>query len=981
MQIQLSHNQNHRKDIDVTTRDFRLIEGKAGYAVRVGERVVGFSGEDVSAVSLKVAEGRLHIQLQSEAGDPLGEYQIPSTDLLRQDLRTLSQSGIYFSPHEIDELQNLMRLTMSGSVSRQEILLILDEISHLAPNLEGVGTIDAGDVYPDLNQQVRKLMGVMPDDIQRFVILNNMDRFGDDIWNAFHLISKVDTQKHPTMTRFLAGESAFTYVAAAEMKEIAANNPLQRTHPIGKLDVTAFQNLMRQLAGVQVEGDYRTIRFTPPLAKMIFNHFDLTIPDFSAAPTFEELEANFMARLKASHPFPGKDEDPLKKHLLRFLDTSKYKELADFLGGKPGTSFSTEAKEGFLHFLKNPPKGKPTQTPLSIGDKAYDRLLHFARNQKLDIPQLLQNHPNHTMKNDPSDPVFLGQLSKDWGKLNRSERLAMFVLDHLDPVSNSPLFRYFDGGQKGLSKLTPSLERDLQNLITRPRIPDVKGGLTQFEPKRFEELVRFLNRSTQAEAPEDYLPTNPRLRKALYELVGGDEQMAPEPLLESDEPRDLRPRVAPDKLNTKVLAKAILHSITGLRGEARDGRLTMQLKQHLTHFRQVAILDQTWKGERLMQFIQDGSLNPHKGTRELSKTLRQLSGLLGGRDQDPSWDVWRQNPKALKPGQRPTFQEKIMAEKDGLERYFHLDRNLPERADNLTSRVEDLGWMRRMEELASRLDRHRDNNPARLQAALKRVANALEELSGIFTKGGGTHMEYHGDSPLSQGKLKQFSAFRDAVLQGQNPDVSELFEGPFLRSEFSSAEPQQQLEMKRLEPLFKEALSRFETEPQQVLEKLMDALVKPNEVSSNDAGHRIRQLVANLHDFNQHQNLNQQPMYLSLPLKWGEEESEMELAYFRLPGGDKKKRFLVVIHLDFESWGHLRVDVLKDGEQLSATFWVSTLRMSTHLQRDMQRLRDRLAAQGTDDVDLRVKLEPKRAEKPVSQLCLPDHDGEVDVQI
>jgi len=123
-------------------------------------------------------------------------------------------------------------------------------------------------------------------------------------------------------------------------------------------------------------------------------------------------------------------------------------------------------------------------------------------------------------------------------------------------------------------------------------------------------------------------------------------------------------------------------------------------------------------------------------------------------------------------------------------------------------------------------------------------------------------------------------------------------------------------------------------------------------------------------------------MYMSLPLKWGEQESEMELAYFRLPGsGEKKRRFLVVIHLDFEQWGHLRVDALKEDEQISATFWVSSTAMCEHLKRDMAILRKSLSSQGVDSLDLSVKIEAKRAQKPVSQLCLPSHDGELDVQI
>ena len=89
----------------------------------------------------------------------------------------------------------------------------------------------------------------------------------------------------------------------------------------------------------------------------------------------------------------------------------------------------------------------------------------------------------------------------------------------------------------------------------------------------------------------------------------------------------------------------------------------------------------------------------------------------------------------------------------------------------------------------------------------------------------------------------------------------------------------------------------------------------------------------------------------------------------------------MVIHLDFEEWGHLRVDALKEHESLAATFWVENKKMHHLLLRDLHHLEDRLEEAGMGDVALTVKIEPQRASRPVAELCTPKHDGQLDLSI
>lgn len=975
MQIQLPVPMPKSGDLKVTTRDFRVVEGNHGYAVHLGDRVLGFSGDDVAAVALKVEAGRLHISLQGEGGVALREYQVPSTDLLRQDLHNLSSAGIYFSPRESEELRNLMRLSMTGSVSRQEILLILDEISHMAPELAGTGRIDAGDLYPDLAKQVRQLMGAMPDDIQRYVLLSNRDQFSDQVWQAVCLLSKLDSERYPALTRFLAGETGFTYVTAAELREAVAYNPLNRPVPLTAVELGPFRQLVDLLGEFTVSGETRLPVFPQAVARMLFEHFPFQIPDFSAADSFEELEARLLDRL-ASQPAPGANSqtDNLRELLRQRLDVHRYRELADFLNGRPNALFGTEAREGLLHFLRHPPDGPAATTLGSIGEAAWQRITTFLRNQQVDLAALPSAWSTNT--DTPHERL---DLAKAFGSLSRERRLALFVMDHLDPVRDPELFQHFDTPRAGLTRLTPALEKALQAFLDRGFPPPVHGGLSQFQRSRFENLAEHLRARGELELPAGYLPLNGHLRRALADL---DRPAPPEPAA----PIDPRPRIAPERRDLHSLGQILLDQMQGYPAEVQDQRLTMLLRQHLQRFAQVAVLDRVWQGESIAREALEKPAPTPPELRAVAAELRAVADRLSGESNELSWSLWRRprlSPDALPAGVRPSVEQRLLRDFEGPERYLQLDRALPERGREFDRQVEELSWVRRLQELAERLERHAEQGGARQHSALERSRQALVELRELLLHDGQGTWEFHGDSPLSREKFEQFRDFREALLKGRAPTPDKLFEAPFLRDNFgSAAEQRQQQEMRRLEPLFRETLQRFDREPAQVLDRLLDALTRPHEVSRGEAGQRVQQLVTNLHDFNQHQNLNQQPMYLSMPLKWGDAQSEMELAYFRLPGGSENKhRYLVVIHLDFDRWGHLRVDALREGEQLSATFFVANSRMRMHLNGELPRLQQALSRQGVGEIHLSVKQEPAKAESRVADLCLPRHDGELDFKV
>jgi len=949
-----------------------VIEGKSGVAVKVGDRLVGFSGEDVSSVSLEFKEGSLHIRLHSDQGAHLGEYHIPGADNLRKQMDSLTNSQLYFSAQEQDELVNLMRLSMSGSISKTDILMLLDEISHIAAAVNQPAAIDAGDLYPDLARQVQELLKVMPDDIQRLVLLSNREAFPADLWNTFHFLSKVDAATDHFTVKFLAGSIPLSPKVVAEWSQIALRNGLNQPTPFPTLSPEALQLLNTQLSGKFVSGNSHFFDFAPALAKTIFQNHHLTIPNFAGASSFEALEQDFFIQTQAA---AGRNKDPLAANLAQFLDTNKYRELADFLTGKPGAPFSLAVREGLSHFLRNMPHQMPQHKLSSLDPNAFVRLkTHMERSPQAHLLKHAAKHPTPPVSSD-----LQLKVADKFSNLSAADRLALFTLDRLDPNHHSSLFKYFQEPH-GLSKMTGVLEKQLHDFLKQQSFPDVHDGLTHFDKERFQELSQFMKGFPKLAVPRGFLPGNPDLTQAL--LSG----------LKPDPPPAIHGAPKPNRGNALMrlgkdameLAKLIENSISALPPDEQNTRLTGLLRSHLKHFPKVALLDQVWKAEQHISDIVGGRGDVHRASHRLATALADMTDILSGDPEaEIDWDLWKQEKhnRLNKEDPRPSLRDKLMTEKKGLHRYFLMDKWLPNKGEGLTEKVENLSWMQRLEKMLQQVETSRGGNHLELLKTLERLKPLMRDLADFAREGDPSEWRVHGKSPLTKKKLRQFETFRQDLLKGDKPDPDGLFKGPFLRSEFGEqAESMQRLEMKRFEPLFKEALARFASEPDELITQMMEIL-KP-QTDTADATSRVRSLMESMRDFNQHQNLNQEPMYLSLPLKYNEQHCEMELAYFRLPGEKKdKKRFLVVIHLDFESWGHLRIDALKDADQLAATFWVENTKMHQVVLKQLHKLEDRLEEAGMGEASVNVRIAPQRATQSVAELCIAPHDGQVDLTL
>ncbi|CAM2011686.1 flagellar hook-length control protein FliK [Acanthopleuribacter pedis] len=1130
--------------------------GNAGYGVRVGERLVGFAGEPVQSVALSFDSGAMQIELQAAGGQSLGSVQVPNAAALKQNSELLREHGVVFGADDQEQLANLMQLSLNAGVSRGDMVLLLDEITHRAPEIQAPQTINIDSLYPELKMKVEQLVGAMPEEIQRFVLLSNRDAMPDADWQALQLVNKVDPRLDPALYRFLSGEGALDNRALLELPKVAAREPMAPPPLNAQLRLSAFLQLRDLLTTLepplQVAGGPAWVRFTPDLVSHFLKNLDLTIPNFAAAESFDELERLFW--LDQSQAGPSEKRSPLALKLLQNLDVGSFRRLGAFLTGQPGAVFNGETRAELDFFLKNMPDQAAANRLSTLDPKALARVEHHLRNhapQALAAMEAAQSQQKATALLAPQNAQRLQQMLDAFAGRSAADQTAFFVLDRLDPVKQAGLFDFFNGDHR-LAKMTPSLERDLDAFLKAGDFPRVSQGLAQLKAERFAALSDYLAQHHAGLKPEGFFPGNGVLRAAL--LPNAAEALSPadadyaarrahfkemEPLLRgapaealdreltkllrgqlidfkriamidqawqaealtlsmidggSIEPNGLnqlvdrlktmrylltqdrrqpleniqwdlwrRPEVhlsggGEVPLETRVrgeesgfsrylwldrhLAEAgtgevplfdenervaridrflnslrlsgggerllpvlqhnrallqelatvgtqepalmvepLTAAVNGMEAEQANQRIDRFLKQHLSKYTRVAMLDQTWELSRLADAAAAGKMAPGDAAGAMARGLRDLIGVLQqDGEKAPGWRLWQREPEPVKGEQdpRPRLQDRLIREEKGLFRYLAMDHYLPDRDESLAERLREMGWMRRLERLSEQLARLRDGDLGSLNKLLGKNKALLAELVRSALEGETHDWNFRTKSPLNGLKARQFETFREQILQGQKPDPGNLFQGPFLRSEFGErAEELQARAMKNIEPKFREALSRLDVNQQEALARLA-------QMAGSDAGDvaaRLSQTLELVRDFNQMQNLNESPMYLNLPLRFGDQDSEMELAFMRLPGRRAKHQFLVILHLDFPVYGHLRVDALKDRNQLFATFWVETPRMHHRILADLHVLEDQLEALGMGETELTVKVGPERATRSVAEMISEDDDSRLDLSI
>jgi flagellar hook-length control protein FliK len=167
----------------------------------------------------------------------------------------------------------------------------------------------------------------------------------------------------------------------------------------------------------------------------------------------------------------------------------------------------------------------------------------------------------------------------------------------------------------------------------------------------------------------------------------------------------------------------------------------------------------------------------------------------------------------------------------------------------------------------------------------------------------------------------------------------------------------------------------------ELMQKLVQLMGKHGHQGESMQGipEKMLHFMDRMHEWNRFQNLNQAPLFFCIPLD-GQNPQKLEILYKPLHHSKNNKKFLVVLHLDFEGTGHLRADILKENQKLTATLWAGSKEMEKKLNQELPKLTSRFRKAGLEHVQLSVVESIAHAERKPAELVKSYHEGVFDLE-
>lgn len=928
--------------------------------LRLGRHVVGFSKNP--DVQIEFQTGEKGITLRDVAGDRV--LRIPALQDVEQAAMELARRGLTFSQADRETIETVVRSALVSSPGVAELQMMMDELARAAPasTVREVSYVHAG-----ISGRESHLLRLFPEEVQTLLLLSNLQNLPPGLAEAYRWMDKIQPEVDTLAMRFIRGEIPFSDSVARAMLQIAQRPSDSGSPGSVTLDHQAMLDLARWIDREQISLTGQNFGFSPAVLAHALTHFDLIIPEnlqHEDAPSLlSHLRAGFASQRMAHNAL----ETKWIQFLEQYLQAALFPDLARFLSGQGPAHVGPEIRTQALELLKQPVQ--EASDPLTWNTtRALDLLKHLLQssaNTGMDANAISQRlSPGHTAL--PTGTALL-DLMRVLQTMSPSERQAVWILDRVDAQAHPLVHRFFSHAGPS-APMHPSIARGILELLATPNLSSAVHGLEAVTREHISRLSDFLGRTGFPAPPaEEAFPMREALRQTLLEhaqLFGTSPRASSGPVSW----RKLWVDITGDKAPKGFEARLSLLERNAHRLNDSDVNrlLTGLLKRHLAHFHEVAALDHVFQAQHTLK-----GEAPQEGP--MSSLLHRLQALLLRKEPDRlMWTLWKAFGADEASG---SALKAVLGDVKGMKTYPMLDslvdRDFEHRSflGKLIPVAERLGSLARTLETGQPLPKAIDTQA---------LWNDLEQLVKILiTKKYGIEPQTAWLSPEKMRMLETLKA------QLPHPDAqlwNAFFQPPF---QSEDASPERRLFFKRLmarlQPQLEAAVQRAQVDTRDIASQLERFLsssphtAKPGAERPVDA---ITRFLETVRDFNQFQNLNDGPLYLSIPWQFQEHRGHLDLMLFK-PRRQQTaaRRYVVAIHLDFEAWGHLRVDAVKDRQDLSATFWAETPRMLSLIRRHLPRLASRIEAHGLLRVSLEARLSPQRACQTAADLCQL-HDGD-----
>jgi len=899
------------------------------WTVRFGDRVLDYTRAEMGHVEIDSEHGR--IKLFDPSGSLISNRHVPSIETLVAELDQLSGQQIGISRELASEF---IRLFSSKSLEPADLELIQHELEQLIPeDVLPPKTLNL--INADLN--LAKLLNMLPAEMIQMTLDFSLENMGEPMVSLQNLLSRVDAIKDPEITAFLAGRK-FTFSQILPLLEelVSRTQVLVLDHP-GEFQVPAINQLLDWLADHPVPPALGGS--TPPALHELFqNTAMLQIPEFSLFDSLESMEHEWY--LQNALKMDRNPSFRIEQILLENLSPEHFPELHRFLGTRMPFIEEIHGTE-LQNLLQTRPLG--THTPLEpIPMRQIQILLNKAAGYS-------------GWEQAPHLKTAELEVLRKFAQFSPLQKTGFWLLDHLS-VKQTPLLTSFFDPAHPAGLFTRTVRQEIKQLmhqsrfeVSRPPLMDARNGLDlSFLHERFGKLLSHLSGTGKLPGLSSYRPLTPLVR----ELV---EQMEP-PI--HHQKRESLSRIWKNHISSTLPKKLEQALEIMLKQEfplpLQDKLFNALLRRKFPNFRTLRLLDQTMGLKQALQ-----AEHPDM----LPARMSQVQSAIHGEPIE-RWHLLR-----MQGGERAELLPDSFSAKSNLPEFIkEMKQTLLEWPRSFQEKLQFLNHARILTHFEKEMTLRDGQSDPSNQLSQSNLKAWVDDFMLFLTQRGKTNwtrgFPASGKHPIhenlidEQGQMtdKAYQALKDAGFSNHAiKDVKELL-----------------TQMER----------HHDVQPEkELMQKLVQLMGKHNFQGESMQGipEKMLHFMDRMHEWNRFQNLNQAPLFFCIPLE-GQNPQKLEILYKPLHNAKENKKFLVVLHLDFEGTGHLRADILKENQKLTATLWAGSKKMEEKLKQKLPMLKSRFLKAGLEHVHLSVVESVAHAERKPAELVKSYHDGVFDLE-
>lgn len=901
------------------------------WKLRIGEQTLGFATDQAAQASVDLKGGA--VQLSDARGVPVNRVPLPDLQALLQEAARLNIDSVAI---RADQVPDFLRWLTTQSLRESDLRLFLAQLQTMVPS-EAAQQSRQISVQAALSShflgiepaQMSRILGLMPQEMVQMTLDYSLEIAGGSVEQLGHLLGRIDAQKDLDIVQFLAGRKPLQTVLP-HLEELVQRNQVLIQQSPSSLDPNSLQALLKWTAKQEIEP---ALGSTLPaqMRQTLLETGILSLPNFSLFDSLEEMELEWQAQTMKKL-FTGK-QLAFDRRLIQGLTREQFPQLHHFLTNRGITWQNSHLLEG--HHLIALPHDK-------LG--AMNHLPRIVPHQRNVASFRLSAHLDKLTVSQPDAT----NVSAKFDLLRPIEKTGFWVLDHLTNEETPQLKRYFNA-KIPVEVFTDGLKNEIQTLFeTRhlpPSRPDLKAALK--DPRfaeRFETLLNALRSNPKLPAMLRYRPLSPIVEKLFERLF--PERPQPEP--QSSINQKWRAAFG-DKLPKRITdgIEAVLKSI--LPKAEREELITGLLKRKFPQFKSLRLFN-------ALLHLKSATNSPEGPPIQTALTWVKTA-VSGSPGPSGPWILDSQQIRSVIP------QINADSRSPG-PIYEQLRQVLPEWPKSFSDRLQLMEYLSQAVELT--------NQVPQSETARATVQNWTEELFRFLLREPAGNWTRPSNQVVQQSQATPISHLGD-LLEGTLEQLGEGLEQ--LKKKGISGAALKELKDLHLKL---EQMRSLKQDPESWLRNLIQTVDRGETIAQ--LPEKLGRLLERMHDWNRFQNLNQAPLFFSIPVSIQEEQRQLEILYKPLRRKGKDCQFLVVLHLDFERFGHLRTDILKRGKDLAVSFWTSTAAMKGRIENHLPWLRDQIAEQGLAVTELTVKHAKERAQKKPHELVVSYHEGTLDTK-